>query len=647
MTTAPLFYSGSKAVLASLCFALGASCVPVEEGAPAQALFAVAEAGQETEGGFYALPYPNDLRLREDGGLDLTGIIRSNPLLGDYLDAIVLKQRGFGLTSGLFVRFDGAIEPASLPQSPADATAEDASVYLVNIDKDSPEYGQSMPLQFRFETNKGSMIGDNWLSCLPYPGFVMLETTTYALIVSSRLKASDTSPVSAASDFLAVMGDAPAADSRLARAYEIYQPLRDYLDEAGGDERETVVSAAVFTTQAATELMGRFRDFTESMAPAVARELSLSGKSGLFTQFVGRYDSPHFQFGEFPYNSVRKGGGFELDADGNPTLHSINDLRFSLSIPQTEMPASGWPIVLYAHGTGGDYRTYIRNGTAARFAAEGVATISIDQVMHGERLTSGDPETLFFNFLNPLASRGNVMQAASEDFQLARLVEGLDFEAAEGAGSIHFDAEQMYFFGHSQGSVTGIPYVAQSKRMKAAIFSGAGGLLYLSMLSKKLPFDVTALLALIIRDNPLDEFNPALALLQAFYEPADAIVYASLLVRNPPEGVPAKSVFQLLGYTDNFTPVPTIKALATAIGGDVVAPALAPIAGLQLKNREVLTPPIAQNLAGHTAVVAEYDQDPSSDGHFVAFDIERARKQTVGFITTMIETGIASVVPSP
>ena len=48
---------------------------------------------------------------------------------------------------------------------------------------------------------------------------------------------------------------------------------------------------------------------------------------------------------------------------------------------------------------------------------------------------------------------------------------------------------------------------------------------------KPKPFDITELLALIIRDIPLDKFNPALSLLQALYEPADAAVYARLLVR--------------------------------------------------------------------------------------------------------------------
>ena len=116
----------------------------------------------------------------------------------------------------------------------------------------------------------------------------------------------------------------------------------------------------------------------------------------------------------------------------------------------------------------------------------------------------------------------------------------------------------------------------------------------------------------------------------------------------PPLGLLPKNIFHLLGFTDNFTPVPTIEALATAIGGDLIAPELRGIEGLTLKGRTTLQPPFDGN-AGPTdnpvtSVVAQYDQDPASDGHFVAFDIPAARRQTIEFLKTLSETGKAIVV---
>ena len=118
-------------------------------------------------------------------------------MLEDYIDTIAADQRGFGLTSALYLRFDGLIDSASLPAEPAAAQGDAASVYLVNVDADSPGFGTRLPLEFRFEPEAGESIGDNWLACLPFPGFVMAEETTYALVVTKRLLSIDGDPVQA------------------------------------------------------------------------------------------------------------------------------------------------------------------------------------------------------------------------------------------------------------------------------------------------------------------------------------------------------------------------------------------------------------------------------------------------------------------
>ncbi|MGB0648258.1 MAG: hypothetical protein ACPGQS_13825, partial [Bradymonadia bacterium] len=122
------------------------------------------------------------------------------------------------------------------------------------------------------------------------------------------------------------------------------------------------------------------------------------------------------------------------DENGEPIIQRTERLRFSISIPSnTEMPESGWPVVMYGHGTGGDYRSYINSGAAATLARVGIATIGIDQVHHGPRDdrpngcdTQGDPSAcvaaLFFNFINPLAGRDNVRQSAADFVSLARLL---------------------------------------------------------------------------------------------------------------------------------------------------------------------------------------------------------------------------------
>jgi predicted esterase len=601
---------------------------------------------------FYALPYPNDLRVGDDGRIDLADMVRPNALTELYVDAVAEHQRGFSVNAPIFARFDAPIDPASLPATPEASLLDEASVYLVDVDPASPGRGTRVPLRYRFEAKEGLTIGANWLAALPYPGMTLDGDTTYALVMTRRLRALDGTPVGAAGDFAAIAATAVPGDPALARAQARYAPLLAWLDEPGGDERDDVVSAAVFTTQDATSLMGKIRQVVwDSVALPAPREvvaLAPPPPNDGYQSYDGIYDGPNFQVGEPPYSQA--GGQIELDDAGLPIVQRMEQLRFSFSVPTSAMPDSGWPVVLFAHGTGGSYHSYLNDGSARRLAAQGMAVISIDQVLHGPRVHNGaSPEISFFNFQNPLAARYNTLQGALDDFQLVRLALGFDEAVASGAPEggtrrVRFDPDRIYYFGHSQGGLTGPPFLAHEPLVKGAVLSGAGGLIYFSLLFKTEPVDITALVQLIVRENPLDEFNPVLALLQGWVDLADPTVYAPLLTRRPLPEVGAKSIFQSEGFTDHFTPIPTIDALATAIGGNQVGPVIQEIPGLALRGRPVMSAPVSANLDGNTAVLLQYQQVADSDGHFVLFDVPAGERQSAEFLGTLARTGTATVV---
>jgi hypothetical protein len=228
-----------------------------------------------------------------------------------------------------------------------------------------------------------------------------------------------------------------------------------------------------------------------------------------------------------------------------------------------------------------------------------------------------------------------------------RLVLGFDYtERHPGGRSIRFDADRIYFMGHSQGGLTGPPFLAHEPTIKGAVLSGAGGLLYLSMLYKTQPLDVASIVAAFIRDFPLDEFNPILALLQGWIDLSDTVAYAPHLVRDPLPGVGAKHIFQSEGFIDRYTPPPAIEALATAIGADQVGPVLQRIDGLVLRDSPVLTAPVTGNQDGVTSVLLQYDEVNGSDGHFVLYDVPAGIKQYGDFLGTMAGDGIPTV-PAP
>jgi predicted esterase len=595
---------------------------------------------------FYALPFPSDIRRDDLGHPIMTDYPRPVGIVARYADALP-KLDGFGLNAPIFQRFSGAIDGASLPVDAEASLAASASVYLVDIDAASPDRGTRHPIKFRFQDRKGFTIASNWLGALPYPGFPLHESTTYALVVTNRLRAADGTAIERDADFAAI-GDSKAVTGEVARGRARYAPLWAWLDEAGGDERADVVSAAVFTTQSVTDIMGKLRDKVRTLAPVVARDVVRRDILKVpFSWYDGAFDGPNFQTGEVPYRL--EGGDIALADDGTPIIQRTEALRFSFTIPEGVMPTAGWPVVIYAHGTGGSYHSFVNDGTAGRMALEGLATISIDQVLHGPRNPGGDPDIDFFNFQNPDAGRNNAIQGAVDDFSVVRLIEGFRFdEVTPDPRTIKFDPAKISFFGHSQGGLTGPPFVAYEPKVRAAVLSGAGGLLYFALLNKTEPFDVTALLGAIIMDEPLDEWNPVLGLLQTWVERSDTINYGPLLVRQPPTGsdglpLPPMDIYQSMGFVDHYTPLPDIEALAVSIGGDQVAPTIAPMPGLVLRHRTVATAPVTGNLNGHTAVVVQY-QATISDGHFVVFDTAPGRRQSAQFLGTFARTGSATLV---
>ena len=560
---------------------------------------------------FYALPFPNDLRRHADGSLDLSGLPAKTPIVEKYRAAAETLD-GFGLNETIFARFSGPLDPASLPD-PTGSMQPDASVYLVDL-----ATGRRVPVIVHFHADAHGTMGANSVSARPYPGFSLAEGATYALAITNRVRDAAGAPVEAAATF--VPGD----------------KLTAWL-AANPDD---VVSAAVFTTQHATQIVPALRKGVLAAPAPVATGVQIVKTTG-FTLVTGTYQAPNFQSGEVPYSNG--GGDIVVGSDGAAVVQRMEPIRFAMTTPLTPMPATGWPIVLYQHGTGGDWESFIDDGTAGRLVGQGLAVISMDQVLHGPRNPGGDPSVDFFNVGNPLAIRDNILQGTADAFAQLRAAQG--FAIPDGADTIKIDPDKVYFFGHSQGSETGPGFVAFEPTLKGAVMSGCSGLVYLAVIYKTMPSNIAGAVEALIRDEPYDEDNPTLAFLQMWMEHSDPANYARLMVREPVAGVAPRNIFQSEGFTDTYAPNPGIEAFATAIGGDLVKTVdEQDVPGIDLRGRAVVAPPITGNVDAVTAVLAQYKQKAGSDGHFVVFDIAAAQQQSSQFLGTLARTGQATVV---
>ncbi|MBP9089218.1 MAG: hypothetical protein KBG15_24060, partial [Kofleriaceae bacterium] len=364
-----------------------------------------------------------------------------------------------------------------------------------------------------------------------------------------------------------------------------------------------------------------------------------------YTIFEGNYVAPNFQRGTVPYRNA--GGEIILDGAGLAIAQRAENLRFALTVPDGPVPANGFPFAIIHHGTGGNYRAGIDDGTAVRLADVGIATISTDQVLHGPRNPGGSPDIDFYNLTNPLAARDNALQGYADAFAMLRLINGL--QITDDARLLTFDADRAMFFGHSQGGQTSAGFVAFEPSLKAAVLSGTGGVLYVTLLLKTKPLDIPGLIASAVRDEPLDNDNPSLALVQMFMERADPVNYAPLMVR---QALVPRSIFLTEGFGDSYTPNPSTEAFATALGSDLLKSSQSrPIEGLTLRGRTTRLAPFAgytatpaSPLPTITSVLAQYRPPGASDGHFVVFDVPDARKQSAQFLGTLTATGTATVV---
>jgi predicted esterase len=345
-----------------------------------------------------------------------------------------------------------------------------------------------------------------------------------------------------------------------------------------------------------------------------------------FHQLHGKVSNPIFQRGTRPYAEAGDGTEGRL----SPTVVSSEDVCVAIAIPKSTMPAGGWPVVIYGHGTGGDFLSGM--GQVARdLAAKGIAVIGFDGMMHGPRqglppALRQDPGRLFFNASNPRAARDNVLQGAADIHNLIRLPQALDLGGLQVGLTGRFDASRIMYYGHSQGTVVGAPVLALNPDLRAAVFTGAGAEIGLTMVHKRKPNDVAALTRALFGDQTVTRLHPMIGLMSLFFGPSDAIPYAAIL----PQG--RVHFLHVYGRNDGFTPDVTQAALVRAGGYPIVGEVIAPIEGVQ-----TIASPASATLSGKSVAAIQF-QPPiengelAYDGHFVGTRDAMARTAIADFL---------------
>lgn len=643
-------------------------------------LFALPASLDELAGDtFLDHPWPSDARLDADGTPHWAGFRnpRALAILDEYAAAVDGRVRGFSPVAAGYLRFDGALDPATLPAGAAASVGAASSVALVDVDEASPERGTRKLVHVELRADEGVYWQANTLAWAPEQGFPLRPATRYALVVTTAVRDAEGRALVAPTTLREVLGlDAPSSASQALHDAWV-KPIAE-LRSAGIPEAD-VAALAVFTTSDPTAELEAVRDDVRAnVAPPTADASKWKKAEGNadYQAYEGEYGpSPDYQLGTPPFATSGSGGDFAFDS-GKPAVQRLFSLRFALVVPSATAcppPADGYPVVLYAHGTGGDYRSFVRDGTARSLARSCLASMGIDQIFHGTRpgapvgsasYVETQEEILFFNFQNPAAARTNGRQAAIDEVQRARLFTESHLEvpaATTGGAAVRFDATKVLFFGHSQGGLNGPLFLAVDDGARGGVLSGSGSMISVSLLLKTKPdpsvanLVATVFLGLKPAEIPeLSSLSPPMALAQTLVDAEDPIHYVRHLFASPRPGMAPKSIYQTEGVRadftgDSFTPPPSIEIQAIATGLPVQNPVIHPLGDLALAglaNVDVPAGGLAHNLAGGKASGVLAQWLPVGDGHFVVFDVAAARAQAAGFLRNLADDPYGTV-PAP
>jgi len=421
--------------------------------------------------------------------------------------------------------------------------------------------------------------------------------------------------------------------------------------------------------------------------PRIVTAAWASAKSTRFAVVRGTYCSPNFQTNleNAPFFDG-KGGTVHNNALGLPEPVAVSPpvtspecapllrIQFTLTLPLTPMPIAGWPLLIVAHGTGGDSTTFAGEKDFAGWAADaGFAAVSFDQPLHGQRLGSRTPlrlslpglripllqglslntEASFYNPFYPTIVRDNIRQAMVDLAALARSVTDTDFATAttqqgtpllasraDRPGPPRFDNNTMALAGHSQGCHSVIMVGALHPSIQSVTLSGCGGDTRMALRYRQhpplLPY-ATSLFRLA--PDELDEFHPIFALLQATLDPAEAVNFGRYY-RDPPPGKAAKSILHIAGFSDSYVPTEATEALATSLGTDLLGLPTPRIAGLDAKGLGNSYTKIQGNGPAHrsTLALARFYPPRRKDGHFVLYDMPQASELFVRWLRSTLSS---------
>lgn len=567
------------------------------------------------------VPFPNDLLLARDAQMNVVGVDLPIPADASDLEKQFLsglrKLNGFSALTASTATFSKELDGATLAtfsasgsivQHLADFAELSVGVADITAVVKNPDSTAALGQVKVLGADQVMLAADGKnLVIAPQPGFPFEGGHTYMALVLDGLDTTDAkgiepSPIfvmarsanrlvnDVGQSYVSALDDATAAMLEMLR--QNYQPMFDAL---AGDflkvPRERVRLFWTFTVQGIAEPLAAWRSalkdapYADGTAPITGTLMKPGAAFGQIPEGTATANlralvpdgsiEGHLLLGAADLANPAKPvlAPFQFAADGSPAwstdkTHPQGRIPFVLAIPSGDVPAGGFPVVLFQHGMTRDKSDVWT--LADRLAERGFAVLAIDAVWHGGRALPGVSPDLLYMFPDPFVARDHYRQTVLDQFEVVRLLKGGNLESwltqhddanALPPNTPNLLSGDVYYVGMSLGAQQGSAFAALEPAVKAVVLNVPGAHLT-RMLAESPDPGFNGVISTLLQQAGVAAGSPEAAQLimslQWALDPSDPVNYLAHLCAKPLDGHAKLPVFVQRASDDEFI-VPAIS----------------------------------------------------------------------------------------
>jgi hypothetical protein len=544
-------------------------------------------------------PFPDDFWAVADAttrtGLRLDVPVPARPTdVQDIFGSILPDTRsldGFSPIAHFVIELTDAVDPTSVPRTPAESLDPLASVGLFDLDPASPTFAERIPfrLEPRDDTTGGSAPKRS-RTFLVFPSIPLSSEGRYGFVVTRRALVSPDRPFEPSAFFAAAL--APAAPGEAPEIARVRALADDVLAVVGGAAsppipRDDVALALRISVRSTddipNDLLAIRRDvFVDHGAPGVAITSVLpdtaGGASSPIAAIVrGTFDAPDYRSG----TPAAPGANFVRDVAGLPVRQRTRPVSFTLCIPKTSL-AGPAPVTMWQHGNPGSEDEVI-GGARRSLAGAGFAVIGFTDILNREvappgvgddtaRITAQVVNILFAMLANDRLP-DFWAETHAEQIAFVRVLETITstpaladlvpIGAPDGIPDMSLAAPRTYV-GISEGANNGPGFLAYAPEFKAAALVVGGARLAEVLIHQQAATFLTTIPAFFPSLFPA-EIWVGLSLFQTIFDVQDNHNHAEFIYRRPVviDGTTRKaSLLVIEGINDSLVPNHATDSLA-------------------------------------------------------------------------------------